>query len=310
MPPVLRSLLYFLLFVASSLNAETVKDVAQRAHLANINALLIFTSQDGLSTGRYRFTDVGVTMELYNLPFTYHFKPKQKKYNYFVVGNVGYSRTFVSADTEIPPNVRLNFDNHLRTYTAGLGGGMRYKPAEDVHLSAGGELIYSRSGVSVNGTGDDLSDAISDFFSENYNENISYKLFVLGEYRPVVQDYKPYVSLGYKLYETKSGFSLNEIGSFSTDSSVTSLALGVETPKLYKRDRHFLTFEVYTKAHYLTGDVVRSVDFNTYGMLGAVLYWYTPESPSWAERFFFEVSSVRSDSLEGYNVGVGFTVDF
>jgi hypothetical protein len=66
-------LVFFYAASISGLHAETAKEIAEKAHLASINTLLIFTSQEGLSTGRYNFTDVGVDMEIYKLPFTYHF---------------------------------------------------------------------------------------------------------------------------------------------------------------------------------------------------------------------------------------------
>ena len=159
----LRLLVFFYAASISTLHAETAKEIAEKAHLASINALLIFTSQEGLSTGRYQFTDVGVDMEIYKLPFTYHFELKESSIDYFMVGNVGYSRTFITQDIDIPADSRLNHENHIRTYTAGLGGGIRYKATEDLHFSGGTELIYSRSGASVEKPDDKLGDAIEDF---------------------------------------------------------------------------------------------------------------------------------------------------
>ena len=70
---VLRFLLLLHVMFIMNLYAETPEDIAKEAHLANINALLIFTSQNGLNSGRYHFSKVGVDMEVYHLPFTYHF---------------------------------------------------------------------------------------------------------------------------------------------------------------------------------------------------------------------------------------------
>lgn len=219
---VLRSIVFFFAITFSNLHAETPKEIAEKAHLANINALLIFTSQEGLSTGRYNFSNVGIDMELYNLPFTYHFESKKSPVDYFMVGNVGYSRTFISQDIDIPPDSQLNYENHIRTYTAGLGGGIRYKATDDLSFSGGIEFIYSWSGASVKKPDDNIGDAIKDFFNQNYNENISYAFFAITEYQPVINDFKPYTRLSYKLYETKSLFTFNELTSFSTDSSVTT----------------------------------------------------------------------------------------
>lgn len=249
-------------------------------------------------------------MEVYKLPFTYHFESKENTVDYFMVGNVGYSRVFISQQIELPPASRLNYDNHIRTYTAGLGGGVRYKATDEIHFSGGIELIYSRSGASVKQPDDEIGDAIEDFFNQDYNDNITYDFFTIAEYRPVINDYKPYAKISYNLYETSSTFSFDELITFDTQSSVTTLALGVETPELMKSNSNYLTLEAYINGNYLTGDVVQSVQFNSYRTVGVVAYWYTPNDPWWAERFFFEASTVQSGGLDGYNLGIGFTVDF
>ncbi|MEA3417900.1 MAG: hypothetical protein U9Q90_00775 [Campylobacterota bacterium] len=305
-----RVFILYSLLLLSTLQAETIKEIAEKAHLASINALLIFTSQEGLSSGVYHFTDAGVDMEVYHLPFTYQFESKESAINYFVVGNVGYSRVFISQEIELLPPDRLDYNNHIRTYTAGLGGGVRYKATEEIHFSGGIELIYSRSGASVKNPDDDMGDAIEDFFSQEYNDNISYKFFTLAEYRPVINDFKPYATLSYKLYETKSTFDFDELMRFDTESSVTTLALGIETPQLLQHHSNYLTLESYINGNYLTGAVEKAVQFNLYSTVSAVVYWYTPDDPWWAERFFFEASAVQSDGLSGHNLGVGFTVDF
>jgi len=248
-------------------------------------------------------------MEVYHLPFTYYFDSDDAM-DYFIVGNIGYSRTFINDEIILPPESRLDYDNHLRTYTAGIGGGIRYKFNSDISILGGLELIYSRSGASVKKPDDDTGDIIEDFFNQNYNDNISYKFFSSLEYRPKNYTYKPYATLDFKLYETKSSFTFDTLSSFSTQSNVSTLTLGIETPNLFEYHGNYLTFEAYFNANYLGGDVVKSVQFDNYGSVGGVAYWYTPESVSWAERFFLEVNTIRSDGLEGYNFGIGFTIDF
>jgi hypothetical protein len=252
---------------------------------------------------------VGVDMEVYHLPFIYHFDTPEAV-DYFLVGNVGYSRTFLTGDIVTPNESRLNYDNHLRTYTAGIGGGVRYKFNHNITIMGGLELIYSRSGVSVKKIDDDIGEAIEDFFNQNYNDNISYKFFTSLEYRPKNYVYKPYITLDFKLYETKSSFTFDTLKSFATQSNISTLSLGIETPSLFEYHGNYLTFEGYFNANYLGGDVVDIVKFDYFGSIGGVTYWYTPKSVSWAERFFLEVNTIRSDGLEGYNLGIGFTVDF
>ena len=303
--------LYGITAYASNISDEEAARIAQDAHLSSINALLIFTSQDGLNSGIYHFKQIGIDMEIYNLPFIYTFDSKAKKLEYFIVGNVGYSRVFISKDAEIdlPPN-RLNYKNHIRTYTAGLGGGIRYHINEDFSCSGGIELIYSLSGVSIKDPDDDIGDAITDLFKQNYNNNISYKLFGSLEYIPKIQDFKPYARLSYKIFDTKSTFTFDELASFNTQSMLGTLTLGAETNALFSYNTHYLTLQSYLDINNIQGEVADTVQFNNFATLGAVAYWYVNGKPSWIERYFLEVSTVRADGLEGYNIGFGFTLDF
>ena len=297
-----------------SVNAETLKanspgDIAKDAHLANINALLIFTSQNGLNTGLFHFTNVGVDMEIYSLPFEYQFK-SDSNINYFLVGNVGYSRVFVSKDIVLPPNSRLTYDNHLRTYTAGLGIGMRYMFSDELRFLGGLEFIYSRSGASVKKPDNDIGDAIEDFFNKNYNDNLSYKFFVEAEYKPKFESLNPYFKIGYNLYDTKSNFTFDELSDIQSESSVVSASLGLESNELYRFDSSYLTLEGYLNVNYLSGQVEKSVQFDTYTKVGAVAYLYLEDKDLWVERLFLEASSVNADGLDGYNIGIGFTIDY
>ena len=289
--------------------AKSVEEIAEEAHIASINTLLIFTSQEGLNSGLYHFTNVGTDMEIYHLPFTYHLE-SDTNINFFLVGNVGYSRVFISQDVEIPPASRLDYDNHLRTYTGGLGGGARYKFNSDWSVLGGVELIYSKSGASVKQPDDDLGHAIEDFFNKNYNDNLSYEIFGALEYRTLINEYKPYAILTYKSYETKSTFTFDELSSFNSASSVTTLSLGLETPKILEFDKNSVMLEAYLNANYLSGSVKDVVQFDTYSTVGGVVYFNTPDGPWWASRFFLELSTVQSAGLDGYNVGVGFSLDF
>lgn len=304
------TLIFSTLLFFTNAYADSVEEIAKKAHLANINALLIFTSQDSLNTGLYHFTNVGVDMRVYNLPFSYNFDSKNSLVDYFIVGNIGYSNVSISKDIDIPPNSNLNYDNHMRTYTAGLGGGVRYKASKEVHISGGLEFIYSRSGASVKKPDDDIGDAIEDFFNQQYNDNLSYKLFALVEYKPKIKNFKPYAKLSYKLYETKSTFTFDELTTFSTESSVTTFLLGAETQELLNYNANYLTLEAYFNVNYLSGAIEKSVKFNSYSTLGAVAYWYIPHTVSLVERLFFEVSTIKADGLKGYNLGIGFSIDY
>jgi hypothetical protein len=302
--------IWTILLLCFCLYAQTPEQEAEKAYLANINTLLIFTSESGLSSGKYRFTDANFKMETYSLPFRYHFKEFEPRLNFFVNGGLGYSITRLDSVLSINNSgLNLTHDNKLQTYTIGLGGGVRYKSPFDVDFLGSVGLIYSRVGTSVR-PDDDIGDAIESFFDGEFNDNITYKLLLAGEYHKDFKGYKPYLKTSFKYYETKADFTLDSLGGFSTSSNVLAIALGAETPSLLKYEENYLSLEAYVKYNYLNGDITDVVKFDHYANLGVLAYWNTPEQPSWAERFYLEVSTVRAKGLEGYNVGIGFTLDY
>jgi hypothetical protein len=296
------------LYAVEALQSKKIEKV----NAATINTLLIFTSQEGLNSGLYHFTNtaVDVDMKVYHLPFTYHFK-SDNNVNYFIVGNVGYSQTYLVGDVqEVPDSSALDYNSHIQTFTAGLGGGARYKITNEFSISGGLEFIYSRAGLSVSLPKSEIGHNIEDFFNNNYSSNLSYKVFGLLEYRTLIKEFKPYVTLGYKLFETKSTVTFDELVKFDSQSNVTTLNLGVESPKLYSSGNNNITLEGYINTNYLGGTVKEVVNFSWYQSFGLVGYYNTPLKPDWASRFFVEVNTIRSGGLEGYNLGVGFTLDF
>ncbi|HIC12867.1 MAG TPA: hypothetical protein EYO75_05785 [Sulfurimonas sp.] len=250
-------------------------------------------------------------MNVVHLPFVYNFESKTKL-NYFVMGNVGYSKVSLSGSVEeLPGGAVLNYLNIIQTYTGGFGGGVGYALSKNILISTGLEVIYSRSGASVIKPDNGVGDVIEDFFNKNYSDNISYKFFTSLEYRTTIKKFKPYVSLEYNIYETKSSFSFSDLTSFDSESSIVSINVGVETPRLLSYDKdNYLTLEAYVQGHKLFGVVKDVAKVDNYGSLGGVAYWNTSAEPWWASRFFFEANGVKGDGIYGYNVGLGFTLDF
>jgi len=120
--------LFFLcIFFVNILEASSTQteDTINSVNIATINTLLIFTSQDGLNSGIYHFTNTPqeIDMTIYHLPFMYNFK-SDTNFNFFVVGNVGYSRVELKGEIETISTTEptLDFFNHIQTYTAGIGG--------------------------------------------------------------------------------------------------------------------------------------------------------------------------------------------
>jgi hypothetical protein len=303
---------FLFIFYSLYLYAQTPLETAKKAYLANINTLLIFTSESGLSSGQYRFTKAEYKIKTYNLPFIHHLEPFNEKMNLFINGGIGYSITRLDTQTETTLNgsdITLTHDNKLQTYTAGLGTGLRCKSELGIDYLGGIGLLYSRVGTSVQPK-DEVGEAIEELFNSEYNDNVTYKFFLSAQYHRDIKGFKPYVKLGYQLYETKSEFTLDALSGFTTQSDVTRLSIGAETPALIKYEENYLSLEGYVKANYLQGDIADVVQFNRYINIGGVAYWNTPETPTWAKRFYIELSTVKAEGLEGYNVGAGFSFDY
>lgn len=292
--------------------ADPVEEAATKAYLANINTLLVFTSESGLNSGYYHFTEAGFNMKSYTLPLSYHFKSENDNVNWFISGGMGYSITRLTSKLKIPKNntdITLHHDNKLQTYAAGVGGGLRYTDPWGIGWSAGYGFIYTRVHTSIK-PNDDIGEAIKDFFDGEYNDNLSLKFSIAGEYEKQFYDFRTYAGLRNSNFNTKSDFTLNALTSINSSSNLTSLVIGGETPALLHYNNNNLSLESYFKANYLHGDIVDVVQFKTYMNIGAVAYWNTPNMPFLIRRFYTELSTVLADGLEGYNIGIGISFDY
>ena len=309
-------LLFFLLF--SSVKAVTLEEQLDAdVYLATVNAAIVFTSQDGLSSGVYRFTKIDTEMRMYNLPLSYHFDPLSENTNLFMVMDLGYSDTRNDGDVD-DNGTLLHHENRLQTYVGGIGLGLRYKATEHSDLLLGGEVLYSRVGVTAR-VSDSLDGSdIVNFFSDDFNENFSYKLFAEYDYHREYRGYDIYTKLNYKLYKTLSELDftdivdsvIDDIVSLDSQTTVASLVVGFETDPLYSYHEMSLTLEPYVKANYIWGDLAKVAQISSYATAGISVYWNTPEKSAYIYRYFIEPSISRGNGLEGLNLSVGFSLDF
>ncbi len=320
----MRYIYVFILLTLSLKSAPLPDTLAKDVYLATVNAAIVFTSQDGLSSGIYRFTKVDVDMRMYNLPLAYQFDPLSENTNLFMVFDLGYSDTRNSADVQNvdpatqPSNPILQLDNRLQTYIGGIGGGLRYRLTGHSDLSFGGEILYSRVGVSVRESDGLGGSDIKNFFKEDFNENFSYKLFAQYDYHRFYRGYETYLTLNYKLYKTLSKLNLvdivedvvGDVVSLNSQTYVASLIIGVETDPLYTYNGMSLTLEPFLKANYIGGDLAEVTKLKTYGTLGFAMYWNTPQKRAYISRYFIEPSTARGEGLEGFNLSLGFSLDF
>lgn len=310
-------IIFLLFFLFSSFKATTLDEqLTHDAYLATVNAAIVFTSQDGLSSGVYRFTNIDTEMRMYNLPLSYHFDPLTEKTNIFMVFDMAYSET--SNDRDVDANGSLlHLNNRLQTYVGGIGVGLRYRATTHSALLFGGEVIYSRVGLTAR-TEDLDGSAVENFFSNDFNDNFSYKLFTEYDYHRVYRGYDIYTKLNYKLYKTLSHFDLSDLAkdivgditSLSSQTSVASLMVGFETNPLYSYHDMSLTMEPFLKGNYIWGDLARVAQISGYGTAGLSVYWNTPEKSTYIYRYFIEPSISKGDGLEGLNLSLGFSLDF
>ncbi len=310
--------LFFLLFSSVKAAPTLEEQLGQEAYLASVNAAIVFTSQDGLSSGVYRFTKIDTVMRMYNLPLSYHFDPLTEKTNLFMVVDMGYSDTRSDRDIQDSNGTLLHLDNRLQTYVGGIGVGLRYRATEHSDLLFGVELLYSRVGVTVREKdGLDGSD-VKNFFADDFNENFSYKLFTEYAYHRDYRGYDIYTKLNYKLYKTLSKFDLTDLvqdvigdlTSLSSQTSVASLMMGFETEPLYNYHDMSLTLEPYIKGNYIWGDLANVAHLSGYATAGLSVYWNTPKKSAYIYRYFIEPSVSKGDGLEGLNLSLGFSLDF
>jgi len=310
--------LLILFLLALTLKADEVLDsLARDVYLASINSVIVFTSQDGLSSGLYKFTNIDTEMQMYNLPLQLHFDPLTEKSNLFLILDMGYSDSY--SDREIPiAGEILHKDNRMQTYVGGIGLGVRYKATEHSSIQFGGELLYSRVGVTAR-VGDGLSEEdIKNFFSSDFNDNYSYKLLAEYIYHRIINEHKVYVRVNYKLYQTLSEIRVGDIVedivgdifSLRSQTSVASATLSYETSPLFSYKEMDFTLEPFIKGNYIWGDLAKVAQINGYGTLGLSAYWNTPEKKAYISRYFIEQSISKGYGIEGLNLSIGFSLDF
>jgi len=310
--------LIFLTFV--SLKAvEDLDSLEVSRYLSLSNAVIVFTSQDGLSSGVYRFTNVDTQMTMYNLPFQYQFDPISEHSNLFLILDLGYSNTRSDRDVYLDNNSSnpvLNIENQLQSYVVGLGIGIRYKATEHSELQFGGELLYSRLGL-FDRTDGSLDDSVVNFFNDT-RDTYSYKLLAEYIYHREIKKHKVYTRFNYKLYKSFSDIKIAEIigeivedvKSLRSQTSVASVTLSYETNPLYRYHDMSFTMEPYIKGNYIWGDMADIAQINGYATAGMSFYWNTPQKSAYIYRYFIEPSISKGYGIEGLNLGVGFSLDF
>lgn len=314
---MMKMFLLIVLLVLTLKADETLDSIAKDVYLASVNAAIVFTSQDGLSSGIYRFTNVDTDVRMYNLPLQLHFDPLTEHSNLFMILDTGYSDMASTRKVAVEGAI-LNSENRMQTYVIGLGLGIRYHLTDSSAIQFGGEVLYSRVGITSR-VDDGLNEEdIVNFFSDDFNENYSYKLLAEYVYHREINLHKVYMRVNYKLYKTLSEIDLRgvvediigDITSLNSQTSVASLSFSYETFPLYQYHDNSFTLEPYIKGNYIWGDLAKVAMINGYGTLGLSAYWNTPKKRAYISRYFIEPSISKGHGIEGLNLSLGFSLDF
>ena len=307
------------------LQASVVDDL-KKSSLSNINALIILTSQDMLTSGRYTFSDAvdkdSATMRIYNLPMYYHFDPVFYDFNFFVNGSLGYSD--IGGDLKIVSSEPDYMQ--YQTIALRLGGGVRYKSSTDIVLLGGFDFIYSyiknRYDYKSAESRKDLQSLFDSTFSNQSSNAYTYEFFFKLGYFPNWAEWKPYVEWGNNYFDSKTDLETKSLLSFHSSSAGTTLKLGFETPQFIHIYKTGLSTEFFVAGNAFAGDVRDTLGFDGYGSAAALLHLYLNQgffgdvdealghAPSILNRVDLMVESVSGEGIKGYNIGLSAGFDF
>ena len=307
-------IILFAFFISSSiLAASTLEQKLGDSYLASVNAAVVLTTDNGLSTGIYRFSEVDTEMRTYNLPLSYHFEPLIKDMNFFLLFDLGYSDT--RAVGEHTGKTRtLTLENRFQTYLIGLGGGLQYRLTEHSDLRVGGELLYSRVGLTVRHTDSLDGSVVENYYSNGLNDNYTYSFFTEYDYRRMFKGHEIYTTLSYQTYKTYSKINMQQLSDdtilLNSQTSVISLLVGFETDSLYNYKTMHLSLEPFVKASHVRGDLADIAKISNYATAGFDIYWNTPEKDLYVYRYYIGPSISKGSGFEGVNLGMGFSLGF
>jgi len=313
----MRSLILIITFIYLSLSiqADEIKELKQ-ASLANVNALIILTTQDMLTSGRYTFDDDG-TLHIINFPLYYHFDPLFADFNLFINGSVGYSKI----DGDVDFGYAVKDELIYETAALRLGGGVRYNSSYGINFLVGFDMIYSRIRniyhYNSPESEQELKKLLDAAFANQYSNAYTYEFFWQAGYTPVWAGWKPYALLMLNYFDTKQDLSLKELSSFHSTSGGSRLKLGFETPQFLHVLKTSVSAEFFAAGNAFTGDVQETLGFDGYASSAAMLHLYISSGfygevdealynmPSILSRVDLMVERVVGDGIQGYNIGLG-----
>ncbi len=285
------------------LYAEEIKSSAENLYLKESNRILLFTSEDILSSGSYKFGNNDSRLDTHSFPFTYNFKNNSDKYNFYINGSLGYSKY---KEKNIDFRGSLD-DNIIKTYAFKLGGGICLNLIKDTDIKFGSAYIYSRLNSSYDTSlrldnSKDIDKTLNHIFNSNNHFN-TYEFSSFIGYHPTFNKYKTYLNADIHYFHT----NLNKSYATISDSTYTisKLKIGVVTPTIFSIYKLPLKVEFYASDIFTNGDIKEVLKSNNLYLLGTTFHLGTTTINKYISEVSFNINIVRGDNLDGVNFGFG-----
>ncbi len=290
--------------LAVQLSAQEIHDVVKSAYHSGVNALMIFTSQDIMSGGTYKFDD-GSRLSIYELPYVHHFKSDSSFYNYFMKVGLGYSHYKEDVDFNLETTDTMRMD----TYAIRLGGGVRFQTQYDVDFLISASLIYSHTTGDYNynskASEEFLKPLIDDIVNSS-NNNYTYEVSAGVTYHTVYKEYSPYVAAEMSFFDTKTSLDFSsDLINFDSQSSFYKLKAGVISPVLFRTYKSPTKVEGYLQEVILQGEVVDSFELKNYTMIGVTFHLDISDETDYMSELYIDFNLVNGSNITGMNFGLG-----
>jgi opacity protein-like surface antigen len=289
-----------------------VQQLLERSYVSSVNTVIALTADDYIGAGRYQIDD-NDDINIFHFPLKYHFKPFTENWNLYVKG--AYSRSEVEGKQEFAGYKIFDEDRpdtyvlDVELYKAGFG--IRYKPSKQWCIDVGYALIYTQMKNSY---------AYNSFFSEviikprvdgivnGTQENWTTEYSIEYYHEMDLAGFTPYLMFEYDGFKTRAKLDLEEEVKIDALMELFHMNGGVLSPNLGEVLNRDVKLEGYGGRVNYYGDIRESLDGDHYYFYGVGLHLSDEES-------LFSKISVRSewtesDSLSGFNIGLGVDFDF
>jgi hypothetical protein len=277
-----------------------------------VNSVLIFSSQASASSGALTFDgndSPDVEVEIIRVPLEYEFA-EGEAVNPFIEGGLG----FLHLVEQIPPaeGTGENDFSRVRTWTAALGGGVKFLPAEKL------EIIPSFSATYANIRNRyDYNNAFSQIFLEPFGKQ-------LFNWRVETMTYTPSIKVGYEVPVGRQSIILRSRyshlfnDSISTDSPTIDVSsdtglwqnvIGFQAPLGLCADGESSEFSIrglFTRNE-IYGSARRGLGFDHFYEATVDLLADVKQSVGLVEEVRFGGSYIFGDDLTGWRFSFGWS---